>query len=60
MPPYPTTPLLAGKLQLAPEAIDENESTGTDEDIEWLLAFLSADRLSCYCLYQSACPRMVL
>jgi len=57
MPPYLTTPLLAGELQLTPEAIDEIESTDTDEDVEWLLAFLSADRLACYCLYQSACPR---
>jgi hypothetical protein len=60
MPPYLTTPLLATQLQLPPEAIDEIDSTDTDEDIEWLLAFLSADRLACYCLYQSACPRMVL
>jgi hypothetical protein len=60
MPPYLTTPLLATQLQLTPEAIDEIESTDTDEDIEWLLAFLSADRLACYCLYQSACPRTVL
>ena len=57
MPPYLTTPLLAGELQLTPEAIDEIESTDTNEDVEWLLAFLSADRLACYCLYQSACPR---
>ncbi len=57
MPPYLTTPLLAGELQLAPEAVDEIESADTDEDIEWLLAFLSADRLACYCLHQSACPR---
>jgi hypothetical protein len=60
VPPYLTKPLLATQLQLAPDAIDEIESTDTDEDIEWLLAFLSADRLACYCLYQSACPRMVL
>jgi hypothetical protein len=60
MPPYPSTPLLATQLQLTPEAIDEINSTDTDEDIEWLLAFLSADRLACYCLYQSAYPRVVL
>lgn len=60
MPPHLTKPLLATQLQLSPDAIDEIESTDTDEDIEWLLAFLSADRLACYCLYQSACPRMVL
>jgi len=60
MPPYLTKPLLATQLQLTPEAIDEIDSTVTEEDIEWLLAFLSADRLACYCLYQSTCPRMVL
>lgn len=60
MPPYLTAPLLATRLQLTSDAIDEIESTDTDEDIEWLLAFLSADRLACYCLYQSANPRMVL
>ena len=61
MPPYLTKPLLATQLQLSPDAIDEVESTAdADDDIEWLLAFLSADRLACYCLYQSARPRMVL
>jgi hypothetical protein len=60
MPPYLTTPPLATQLQLTPEAIDELESTDTSDDIEWLLAFLSADRLACYCLYQSASPRVVL
>ncbi|HEY7484352.1 MAG TPA: hypothetical protein VH912_07785 [Streptosporangiaceae bacterium] len=60
MPPYLTKPLLATQPQLTTEAIDEIESTDTDEDIEWLLAFLSADRLACYCLYQSACPRVAL
>ncbi len=60
MPPYLTKPLLATQLQVTPEAIDEIDSTDTEEDIEWLLAFLSADRLACYCLYQSACPRMGL
>ena len=57
MPQYLTTPLLATQLPLVPEAIDEIDSTDTEEDIEWLLAFLNADRLACYCLYQSACPR---
>jgi len=60
MPPYLTKPLLATQLQLTPEAIDEIDSTDTEEDIEWLLAFLSADRLACYCLYQSARPRVFL
>ncbi len=59
MPPYLTTPLLAVQLQLDAAAIDELEATDTDDDVEWLLAFLSADRLGCYCLYQSACPRAV-
>lgn len=60
MPSYLTTPLLATRLQLTPETIDDIESTDADEDIEWLLAFLSADRLACYCLYQSAGPRVDL
>jgi DNA-binding CsgD family transcriptional regulator len=60
IPPYPATPLLATPLQPSPDAIDEIESTDTVEDTEWLPAFLSADRLACYCLYQSACPRLVL
>ena len=60
MPPYLTKPLIATQLQVTPEAIDEIESTDSDEDMEWLLAFLTADRLACYCLYQSACPRVVL
>lgn len=60
MPSHLTTPVLATHLQLSPEAIDEIESADPDEDIEWLLAFLGADRLACYCLYQSACPRTVL
>ncbi|MGE5765177.1 MAG: hypothetical protein ACM3ZF_15305 [Mycobacterium leprae] len=59
MPSYPSKPLLAAQLQLTPKAFDEIESTDTDEDVEWLLAFLSANRLACYCLYQSSCPRMV-
>ncbi|MGE3289441.1 MAG: hypothetical protein AB7J32_25545 [Pseudonocardia sp.] len=53
-----TTAHLATQLELTPEAIDEIDSTGTDEDVEWLLAFLNADRLACYCLYQSAAPRV--
>ena len=57
MPQYLTTPLLAAELQLTPEAIEEVDSTDTEEDVEWLLAFLNADRLACYCLYQAASPR---
>lgn len=56
MPPYLTEPLLAAQLELTTEAI---EATDTDEDMEWLLAFLSADQLACYCLYQSARPRLI-
>ena len=59
MPPYLTTPLRSTRPQLTPEATDEVDSTNTDEDIDWLLAFLNADQLACYCLYQSARPRMV-
>jgi hypothetical protein len=60
MPPYLTTTLLATQLQLTPEEIDDVASSDTDEDVEWLVAFLRADRLACYCLYQSACPRVGL
>lgn len=52
-----TTSLLLSELQLTPDAIDDIEAADTDEDIEWLLAFVRADRLACYCLYQSARPR---
>jgi hypothetical protein len=61
MPPYLTTPLLATQLRLPVEALDEIAAeigaADADEDVEWLLGFLGADRLACYCLYQSALPR---
>ena len=57
MTPYLNNRLLAAQLHLTRETIDAIEATDADEDLEWLLAFLSADRLTCYCLYQSAAPR---
>jgi len=43
----------AEQLDPALADIDEITRVNEDEDVKWLMSFLSADKLKTYCLYQA-------
>ncbi|MGD9753761.1 MAG: DUF4242 domain-containing protein [Acidimicrobiia bacterium] len=42
--------------EIAPAEVDGIRAVNADENVRWLLSFLSADRKKTYCLYEAPDP----
>ncbi|MEA2179848.1 MAG: hypothetical protein QOG77_3145 [Solirubrobacteraceae bacterium] len=50
----------ADQLELSSDSVREVEAINADEDVRWVLSFLTADKLRSYCLYEAASPDAIL
>jgi hypothetical protein len=50
----------ADRLEVTGESVREVEAINADEDVRWVLSFLTADKLRSYCLYEAASPDAIL
>jgi uncharacterized protein DUF4242 len=50
----------ADQLEVTGESVRAVEAINADEDVRWVLSFLSADKLRSYCLYEAASPDAIL
>lgn len=46
----------AEQLEWAPEAVRALEEINSDEGVNWVFSFLTADRRQSYCLYEAPSP----
>jgi hypothetical protein len=53
MPLYVIERRYAEQLELSSEAVRQLEDTNSDEGVNLLFSFLSADRRQSYCLYEA-------
>jgi len=60
MPLYMIERRYADQLELDPESVREVEAVNADEDVRWVVSFLTADRLRSYCLYEASSPDAIL
>jgi uncharacterized protein DUF4242 len=50
----------AEQLDLTSDAVREVEAINADEDVRWVLSFLTADKLRSYCLYEASSSDAIL
>jgi hypothetical protein len=50
----------ADQLEVNGDTVREVEAINADEDVRWVLSFLTADKLRSYCLYEAASPDAIL
>ncbi len=50
----------ADQLEITGETVREVEAINADEDVRWVLSFLTADKLRSYCLYEASSPDAIL
>jgi hypothetical protein len=60
MPLYMIERRYADQLEMTGESVREVEAINADEDVRWVLSFLTADKLRSYCLYEAASPDAIL
>ena len=60
MPLYVIERRFAEQLQLTGESVREVEAINADEDVRWVLSFLTADKLRSYCLYEASSSDAIL
>jgi hypothetical protein len=60
MPLYVIERRFAEQLQLTGETVREVEAINADEDVRWVLSFLTADKLRSYCLYEASSSDAIL
>jgi len=60
MPVYLIERTFAEQLKENPEAIKELNQINADNNVQWLISFLSADKRKTYCLYEAANPEAIL
>ncbi|MGI8727805.1 MAG: DUF4242 domain-containing protein [Solirubrobacterales bacterium] len=59
MPLYMIERTFAEQLELTSEDVTLIDDINTDEGVNWLFSFLSADRRRTYCLYEAASPEAI-
>jgi hypothetical protein len=60
MPLYMIERRYAEGLEVTGESVREVDAINADEDVRWVLSFLSADKLRSYCLYEASSPDAIL
>ena len=60
MPLFVIERRFAEQLELTGETVREVESINADEDVRWVLSFLTADKLRSYCLYEASSSDAIL
>jgi hypothetical protein len=50
----------AEQIDLTGEDVRAIDAINADEDVRWVLSFLSADKLRSYCLYEASSPDAIL
>ena len=60
MPLYMIERRYADQLEVTGDTVREVEAINADEDVRWVLSFLTADKLRSYCLYEAASPDAIL
>jgi hypothetical protein len=60
MPLYMIERQYADQLEVNGEIVREVEAVNAEEDVRWVLSFLTADKLRSYCLYEASSPDAIL
>ena len=60
MPLYMIERRYADQLQVDGAVVREVEAVNAEEDVRWVLSFLTADKLRSYCLYEASSPDAIL
>ncbi len=50
----------ADQLELTSADVREVDEINADEGVQWVLSFLTADKLRSYCLYEASSPDAIL
>jgi hypothetical protein len=50
----------AEQVDLTGEDVREVDAINADEDVRWVVSFLTADKLRSYCLYEASSPDAIL
>jgi hypothetical protein len=60
MPLFVVERRFAERLELTGEGVREVDAINADEDVRWVVSFLTADKLRSYCLYEASSPDAIL
>jgi hypothetical protein len=60
MPLFMVERRYADQLDVNTDAVREIDAINADEDVRWVLSFLTADKLRSYCLYEASSPDAIL
>jgi hypothetical protein len=60
MPLYMIERRYADQLEVTSDSVREIEAINADEDVRWVVSFLTADKLRSYCLYEASSPDAIL
>lgn len=60
MPLFVIERRFAEQIDLTSDDVRAVDEINADEDVRWVLSFLSADRLRSYCLYEASSPDAIL
>ena len=50
----------ADQLEVDGDIVREVEAINAEEDVRWVVSFLTADKLRSYCLYEASSPDAIL
>ncbi len=50
----------AEQLEVDSKVVREVDAINADEDVRWVVSFLTADKLRSYCLYEASSPDAIL
>ena len=60
MPLYVIERTFAEQLDLSPEDVRLIEDVNSDEGVDWLFSFFTADKRRSYCLYEAPSPDAIM
>jgi hypothetical protein len=60
MPLYVIEREFADRLDLTADDVRAIDAVNTDEGVNWLFSFITADKLRTYCLYEAPSPDAIL
>jgi Nickel responsive protein SCO4226-like len=60
MPLFMIERRFAEQLEVDGDVVREVDAINAEEDVRWVLSFLTADKLRSYCLYEASSPDAIL
>jgi hypothetical protein len=60
MPLFVIERRFAERVDLAGEDVRQVDAINAEEDVRWVVSFLTADKLRSYCLYEASSPDAIL